>query len=134
MLSHELAHELLHQGSDRTAIPKRSKTQAEAVAFVVSRGIGLDTGSAAADYIALYNGNAKTLTDSLEAVQEASSQILKELLPQEQLGRTPDRSSDSRAERETPSTKLPDDRASGESTPRQPFTAPAPSDSMTQER
>ena len=37
------------------------ETQAEAVAFVVCRGVGLETNTSAADYIALYNGDKKTL-------------------------------------------------------------------------
>jgi hypothetical protein len=84
VLTHELAHEMLHHGSDRAQLPKVVReTQAEAVAYVVSRGIGLETGSAAADYIALYNGDDRTLADSLAAVQATSSKILNALLPRE---------------------------------------------------
>jgi hypothetical protein len=49
----------------------------------VSRGIGLETNSAAADYIALYNGDKATLVKSLSAIQETSAKILDELLPEE---------------------------------------------------
>src|SRR5207302_2892407 len=55
------------------------------VAYVVSRGVGLETNSAAADYIALYNGDKKTLAESLSRIQETSSRILDELLPVERL-------------------------------------------------
>jgi hypothetical protein len=135
VLTHELAHELLHRGSDRTALPELVReTQAEAVAFVVSRGIGLETGSAAADYIALYNGNAKTLTESLGAIQEVSSQILKDLLPEEHLRTTPARSSGSKPERDTGLTKPPGERAADVPTPERPFTGPDSSESMAQER
>jgi len=83
VLAHEFGHELLHRGPDRTEISKTVReTQAEALAFVVCRGIGLETNTAR-DYIALYDGNAKTLTECLAAVQRASSEILRELLPDE---------------------------------------------------
>ena len=39
--------------------------------------IGLDTGSAAQDYIGLYGGDAKLLAETMEAVQQVASQILK---------------------------------------------------------
>jgi antirestriction protein ArdC len=83
-LAHELAHEMLHHGKDAAELPKVVReTQAEAVAYVVSRGIGLGTNSAAADYIALYNGDKATLAKSLAAIQDASTKILDELLPEE---------------------------------------------------
>lgn len=82
VLTHELAHELLHQGKGKERPPKEVReTQAEAVAYVVSRGIGLDTRSAASDYISLYNGDEKLLGESLATIQAASSKILNELLP-----------------------------------------------------
>ena len=52
------------------------ETEAEAVAFVVCSAIGLDTGTAAQDYIGLYGGDAKLLAESLQNVQQVSSQIL----------------------------------------------------------
>jgi antirestriction protein ArdC len=86
VLAHELAHEMLHHGKDEARLPKIDReTQAEAVAYVVSRGVGLDTNSAAADYIALYTGDKKTLSQSLSAIQETSSRILEEILPIERL-------------------------------------------------
>ena len=45
-------------------------------AFVVCSGIGLETGSAAQDYIGLYGGDAKLLGESLEYVQRTATQIL----------------------------------------------------------
>jgi antirestriction protein ArdC len=51
-LVHELAHSELHFGERRTATDKRVReTEAEAVAYVVCSGIGLETGTAAADYV-----------------------------------------------------------------------------------
>ena len=65
-LAHEVAHELMHRDERRASTSKRSReTEAEAVAFVVCQGIGLETGSAAQDYIQLYEGDAKLLSESL---------------------------------------------------------------------
>jgi len=59
-LVHELAHELLHRGQRRSSTSKRLReTEAEAVAFVVCGGAGLETGTAALSYIGLYGGDAK---------------------------------------------------------------------------
>ena len=51
------------------------ETEAEAVAFVVSKAIGLNPKSSAS-YIQLYHGNAELLTESLEVVQQTSAVIL----------------------------------------------------------
>jgi hypothetical protein len=76
-LVHELAHEMLHKAERRTATTKTVReTEAEAVAFVVGRTIGLQTGRASADYIHLYHGNAALLTESLEVIQKTSAVIL----------------------------------------------------------
>ena len=84
VLAHELAHEMLHHRQEATPLPKVVReTQAEAVAFVVCRGVGLETNTAAADYIALYNGDKKTLADSLAVIQQTSAKILDEILPEE---------------------------------------------------
>ncbi len=84
VLVHELAHELLHQ-KNREQRPSKTvrETQAEAVAFIVAEGIGLDTGGASANYIHLYQGDAKTLVDSLEEVRQAATEILSALLSDE---------------------------------------------------
>ena len=76
-LAHEVAHELMHRDERRSSTSKRSReTEAEAVAFVVCQAIGLETGSAAQDYIGLYGGDAKLLSESLEFVQQTATQIL----------------------------------------------------------
>ena len=76
-LVHELAHEMLHKAERRTATTKTVReTEAEAVAFVVGKAIGLQTGRASADYIQLYHGNAALLTESLEVIQKTSAVIL----------------------------------------------------------
>lgn len=76
-LAHELAHELLHWGDRRSTTSRRIReTEAEATAFVVCHAIGLETGSAASDYIQLWNGDAQLLTESLSHVRQAASQML----------------------------------------------------------
>ena len=76
-LAHELAHEMMHRDERRKSTSKRSReTEAEAVAFVVCHAIGLETGSASQDYIQLYEGDAMLLTDSLEHIRMAATQIL----------------------------------------------------------
>ena len=82
VLVHELAHELLHRKDRRSATTKiQRETEAEAVAFVVSKASGLDCGSHASDYIQLYQGDAKMLSASLELIQKTAADILGELLP-----------------------------------------------------
>ena len=84
VLAHELAHEMLHHQKDQPRPPEKIRElQAEAAAYVVCRGVGLETNGAAADYISLYNGDKKTLAQSLSVIQETSSRILDELLPAE---------------------------------------------------
>jgi hypothetical protein len=51
------------------------------VAFVVGKAVGLVTGSASADYIQLYHGNASLLAESLEVIQQTASVILAALEP-----------------------------------------------------
>jgi antirestriction protein ArdC len=81
-LVHEVAHELLHKAERRTTTTKTVKeTEAEAVAFVVGKAVGLTMGSASADYIQLYHGNASLLAESLEVVQHVSAVILAALEP-----------------------------------------------------
>ena len=74
---HELAHEMLHRAERRTLTTKTVReTEAESIAFIVGRAVGLNTGSASADYISLYHGNAELLTESLAVIQQASATIL----------------------------------------------------------
>jgi hypothetical protein len=81
-LVHEAGHELLHKAERRTATTKTVReTEAEAVAFVVGKAVGLVNGSASADYIQLYKGNASLLAESLEVIQQTASVILAALEP-----------------------------------------------------
>jgi antirestriction protein ArdC len=76
-LAHEPAHEMMHRDERRKNTTKRLReTEAEAVSFVVCSAIGLETGSAAQDYIQLYEGDAKLLAESLEHIQKTATQIL----------------------------------------------------------
>jgi hypothetical protein len=84
-LVHEVAHEMLHRAERRTMTTKTVReTEAEAIAFIVSRSVGLNTGSASADYISLYHGNTELLTESLSVIQQASATILNALFAEEQ--------------------------------------------------
>ena len=81
-LVHELAHEMLHKAERRTATTKTVReTEAEAIAFVIGKAVGLETGSASADYIHLYHGNASLLAESLEVILQTSAVILAALEP-----------------------------------------------------
>lgn len=83
VLSHEIAHEMLHRGERRTSTSKTVReTEAEAVAFVVCQSIGLETGTAASDYIQLYSGDRATLAASLEFIQHTACEIIAVLRPQ----------------------------------------------------
>jgi antirestriction protein ArdC len=81
-LVHEVAHELLHRTERRAVTTKvMRETEAEAVAFIVGKAMGLDIRTAAADYIQLYDGNTELLTESLQFIQHASSLILAAVEP-----------------------------------------------------
>ena len=73
---------MLHKAERRTATTKTVReTEAEAIAFVVGKAVGLVTGTASADYIQLYHGNASLLAESLEVIQQTASIILAALEP-----------------------------------------------------
>jgi antirestriction protein ArdC len=81
-LVHEAGHELLRHSERRTATTKTVReTEAEAVAFVVGKAIGLVNEDASASYIQLYTGNASLLAESLEVIQQTASIILAALEP-----------------------------------------------------
>jgi hypothetical protein len=82
-LVHEASHEFLHKAERRTATTKMVReTEAEAVAFVVAKAIGLNANTSAA-YIQLYHGNAELLMESLEVVQQTASVILSAIQTEE---------------------------------------------------
>ena len=84
VLAHEAAHEILHRNKE--TMPKEKKvreTEAEAVAFFVCHGIGLDVNTASSDYIQLYNGDKETLMESLVRIQKTASEILEAVMDKE---------------------------------------------------
>jgi hypothetical protein len=82
VLVHEIAHELLHKNERRHETSHAVReTEAEAVAFVVATGIGLDTGTSASDYIQLHSGDGTILAESLGNIQRAASEIWAALVP-----------------------------------------------------
>lgn len=83
-LVHELAHEMLHKAERRTITTKTVReTEAESIAFIVGRAVGLNTGTASSDYVAMYGGNVELLTESLAVIQQASATILDALFAEE---------------------------------------------------
>ena len=87
VLAHETAHELLHRDKNNTPKDKKVReTEAEAVAFVVCHGIGLDTNTASSDYIQLYDGDKETLMKSLERIQKTASEMLDTVMSDKESG------------------------------------------------
>lgn len=87
ILVHEFAHEILHRGNERSNGKKSVlETEAEAVAFIVCRAIGLDTNTASSDYIQLYRGTKETLGQSLERIQQTAARILADVKPDHTAG------------------------------------------------
>jgi antirestriction protein ArdC len=87
VMVHELAHEMLHQDPGNRPKEKTVReAEAEAVAYVVCQGIGLDTNTASSDYIQLYNGDKKTLITSLERIQRTAGEILEAVTAESQDG------------------------------------------------
>lgn len=87
-LLHELAHELLHQRQvDLSESPSRAiwETEAEAVAHVVGRALGLETCEHSADYIHLHQGDSEVLAKSMQRIQKCAGQILSDLMNAEPL-------------------------------------------------
>lgn len=79
-LVHEFAHELLHHSGAKASKSVR-ETEAEAIAFVVARSIGLETGTSASDYISLYDGDHRTLAASLAIIQKTAAMIIDAIQP-----------------------------------------------------
>ncbi|MAY74956.1 MAG: DUF1738 domain-containing protein [Phycisphaerae bacterium] len=81
VLVHELAHEMLHHGEHAERGDKQTRElEAEAVAYVVSTGIGLEPGTACSDYIQSYGGDAEKLAAVLDRVQKTAARILDAVL------------------------------------------------------
>ena len=81
VLAHEIAHELIYTKEKRKECSKKQKeVEAESVAYVVSKSIGLTTGTASSDYIQLYNGDKEAIVNSLMTIKKTSTQIIKAIL------------------------------------------------------
>lgn len=88
-LLHEAAHlALKHQDRRTTTTKTVRETEAEAVAFVVAQGIGINAAQSAS-YIQLYHGNAALLMESLTAVQQVSAVILSAITVQDSASQEP---------------------------------------------
>src|SRR5580704_7230758 len=82
-LVHEVAHSEMHFGDRRRETTKRIReTEAESVAYVVCSAIGLETGTAAQDYVGLYGGDSKLLVESLQYIQQTANRILTAITPE----------------------------------------------------
>ena len=77
-LVHEISHERLHIDLERRKETTKTirETEAEAVAHVVCRALGLDTLEHCADYIQLYSGDAEVFAKSMDYIQKTAAEIL----------------------------------------------------------
>ena len=80
-LAHELAHEAMHKTKvDRATMPETTRSiaelEAESVAYVVCRHVGLDVEVRASRYIALWDGDSKALRASLERIASTARGII----------------------------------------------------------
>lgn len=84
-LTHELAHAMLHEGSgDRS----RAELEAESIAYVVCRAIGIDAGAYSFGYVASWAGGGdKAITGikvAATSIQQTADRILESIQPREQ--------------------------------------------------
>ncbi len=75
-LAHELAHEALHWEIKGTFTRSLAELEAEAVAYVVCQHFGLDTEVRSSRYIALWQGDAKSMRESLERIATTARGII----------------------------------------------------------
>jgi RNA polymerase sigma-70 factor (ECF subfamily) len=74
---------MLHHRPEAAVLSRDAiEAQAYGVAYVVARGLGVETHTAAAEYMASYAGDKKGIAQTLAVIQETSAQILDELLPE----------------------------------------------------
>jgi antirestriction protein ArdC len=85
-LAHELAHVLLHPSTaEYFRCRGRCEVEAESVAFLVCRSVGLDTAAYAFPYLAHWaNGDARVVQDTAERVIRAARAILAALVPNQE--------------------------------------------------
>ena len=78
VLIHELAHELLHRGEDRKTLSSRQKeTEAEATAYIVCSHFGL--GTAAANYLALWDIPKEEIVASFQRIHKVAAGLIKDI-------------------------------------------------------
>jgi antirestriction protein ArdC len=81
VLCHELAHVSMHFDDSVERLPKHvTELEAEAVSFALCSAIGLDTNTAACDYIKLYGGNRDLLMASLRRIHDTANRLLEVVL------------------------------------------------------
>ena len=80
-LVHELAHESLHKGKENRKGLTRTiaELEAESVAYVVCAHFRMDVEIRASRYIALWDGDAKALRESLERIATTARSIIDDL-------------------------------------------------------
>ena len=78
-LFHEWAHALLHYDPNPALRPTReiAEAEAESVAYVLCRMVGLDAEETSRDYILNWGGKAEVLEASLGNIARAVKQIAK---------------------------------------------------------
>lgn len=74
-LIHELAHEMMHQGKDRSSNRTILELEAESVAYVVARHFGLD-GLSSPNYIALHGADADMILAHLDRIRKTAAEII----------------------------------------------------------
>jgi len=83
VLTHELAHEMLHHRPEAEVLSRHAiEAQAAGIAYVVARGLGIETHTATAEYMAEFSGAKRAFAQTLAVIQETSAKILDELLPE----------------------------------------------------
>jgi len=75
-LIHEIAHELLHQGTDRPNSTRIRELEAESVAFVVARHFDLNNTWSSPNYVALHGANSKAILEHLERIRKTAEEII----------------------------------------------------------
>lgn len=75
---HELAHSMLHSDLDNGLDRRTKEVQAESVAYIVCRGLGLNTDDYSFGYVASWSRGKelKELKDSLNVINKTSQKIL----------------------------------------------------------
>ena len=76
-LAHELAHEAMHKQNRPDGLTRTiAELEAESVAYVVCSHYGLDTEVRASRYIALWDGDAKALRESLDRIATTARNMI----------------------------------------------------------